>query len=37
VLIAIAREDEGAGARVLAEHGLDADGLRDRIDRRLSA
>jgi len=37
VLIAIAREDEGAGARVLAEHGLDADGLRDRIDQRLSA
>jgi ATP-dependent Clp protease ATP-binding subunit ClpC len=37
VLIAIAREDEGAGARILAEHGLDADDLRERIDRRLSA
>jgi hypothetical protein len=37
VLIAIAREDEGAGARVLAEHGLDADDLRERIDRRRSA
>jgi ATP-dependent Clp protease ATP-binding subunit ClpC len=37
VLIAIAREDEGAGARILAEHGLDADDLRERFDRRLSA
>jgi ATP-dependent Clp protease ATP-binding subunit ClpA len=35
LLVALARQDEGPGARALGEHGLDTDGLRERVRRMI--
>jgi ATP-dependent Clp protease ATP-binding subunit ClpC len=37
LLIALAREERGVGGRILREHGLEADDLRERIERGLAA